>query len=212
MLVSYIFSSPKVKISEMPSGAGETQAEGHPRNSVLIVILLVKSWDDCVVDVVLQEAFFDEDEEGFWLDTCNLSKQDRLLLAVCKFTSKASTWSVFQEKDYLFIAMCDTWFPYIDNRYSQRWSKNSRNFSCFCQGPRSSHPNWLWGRGYIATWTRNKGFILATWLLQWRKLLSGLKPSEMKRNHTEICLENLGKKKLALRPHCAAFPGLLRNS
>lgn len=91
MLVSYIFSSPKVKISEMPSGAGETQAEGHPRNSVLIVILLVKSWDDCVVDVVLQEAFFDEDEEGFWLDTCNLSKQDRLLLAVCKFTSKAST-------------------------------------------------------------------------------------------------------------------------
>ncbi len=81
MLVSYILNSPKVKISEMPSGAGETQAEGHPRNSVLIVILSVKSWDECVVDVfVLQEAFFDEDEEGFWLDTCNLSKQDRLLL------------------------------------------------------------------------------------------------------------------------------------
>lgn len=40
-----------------------------------------------------QKAFFDEDQDGLWLDTGNLSKQ---------------------EKDYLFVAMCDTLHRYMD--------------------------------------------------------------------------------------------------
>eukprot|EP00434_Breviolum_minutum_P014122 symbB.v1.2.012452.t2/scaffold860.1/size157271/21 len=73
------------------------------RNTVLKHLLLkVEIWPErmsrfqkCLLGLEKhkRKAFFDEDEEGFWLDTCNLSKQ---------------------EKDYLFIAMCDTLHRYMD--------------------------------------------------------------------------------------------------
>lgn len=73
------------------------------RNTVLKHLLLkVEIWPErmssiqkCLLGLEKhkRKAFFDEDEEGFWLDTGNLSKQ---------------------EKDYLFVAMCDTLHRYMD--------------------------------------------------------------------------------------------------
>lgn len=97
---------------------------------------------------MLQEAFFDEDEEGFWLDTCNLSKQDRLLLAVCKFTSKASKssegssgWSLRHDTSFRRKITSSLQCATRDFlKYSQRWSKNAQKFQLFPPRPKVVTP------------------------------------------------------------------------